>query len=583
MAGLSAPHKSRRKMRKNGSGVNATARPGYPLASLFWPARGSVSQWEVIPLILIVAGLFRWAAGLWSYSGFHRPPRFGDFEAQRHWMEITTHLPVSHWYFYDLEWWGLDYPPLTAYHSWLLGKMGAIVNPSWFALDTSRGMEDATLKIYMRTTVIISEYLVFVPALVIFVRKNAKLHGISSWNNVIALMAILSQPATILIDHVHFQYNGVMLGLVLACMSSILAGRLMWSCIFFVMALGFKQMSLYYAPAIFAYLLGACIFPSIKFPRFLGIVLVTVTSFAMLLLPLILGTLYDSYRGKTIPSEISSDGHPLLPVLSQYSYLLNTNSWYFPLIQQLAQLLHRVFPLARGLFEDKVANFWCALNVILKLRNYPQSFLQRASFLATLVAILPPSLAIFFKPLKLALPLALATTAWAFFLFSFQVHEKSVLLPLMPMTVLLSGNNGLSKDYRAWIGFANLLGVWTMFPLLQRVDLRFPYYVLSLLWAYLLGLPPTSFTLYVGDHAISRFQSWTRKVHLPFYLAMGLWHAAEAFLVPPDTKPDLWVVINVGIGATGFGLCYLWCLGRLWKECGLIGSRQGQGNKGKLE
>merc|ERR1711964_849659 len=87
-------------------------------------------------------------------------------------------------------------------------------------------------------------------------------------------------------------------------------------------------------------------------------------------------------------------------------------------------------------------------------------------------------------------------TAWAFFLFSFQVHEKSVLLPLMPMTVLMAGKHGLSKNVRAWVGFANLLGVWTMFPLLQRVDLRIPYYVLSLLWAYLLGLPPTSFAVY---------------------------------------------------------------------------------------
>jgi alpha-1,3-glucosyltransferase len=48
---------------------------------------------------------------------------YGDFEAQRHWMEITTRLPVSQWYFHDLEWWGLDYPPLTAYHSWVLGIM----------------------------------------------------------------------------------------------------------------------------------------------------------------------------------------------------------------------------------------------------------------------------------------------------------------------------------------------------------------------------------------------------------------------------------------------------------------------------
>jgi alpha-1,3-glucosyltransferase len=71
----------------------------------------------------MVVGLFRWAIGFWPYSGFQSPPMHGDFEAQRHWMELTTHLPVSQWYFHNLQWWGLDYPPLTAYHSWILGKM----------------------------------------------------------------------------------------------------------------------------------------------------------------------------------------------------------------------------------------------------------------------------------------------------------------------------------------------------------------------------------------------------------------------------------------------------------------------------
>lgn len=56
-------------------------------------------------------------------SGFGLPPMYGDFEAQRHWMELTSHLPMAKWYIYDLQYWGLDYPPLTAYHSWLLGKM----------------------------------------------------------------------------------------------------------------------------------------------------------------------------------------------------------------------------------------------------------------------------------------------------------------------------------------------------------------------------------------------------------------------------------------------------------------------------
>ena len=41
-------------------------------------------------------------------------------------MEITSHLPISKWYLYDLQYWGLDYPPLTAYHSWLLGKLYVI-------------------------------------------------------------------------------------------------------------------------------------------------------------------------------------------------------------------------------------------------------------------------------------------------------------------------------------------------------------------------------------------------------------------------------------------------------------------------
>lgn len=43
--------------------------PSFPLAAFLWPARTSVSQWEVLPLILMAAGLFRWAAGLWGYSG----------------------------------------------------------------------------------------------------------------------------------------------------------------------------------------------------------------------------------------------------------------------------------------------------------------------------------------------------------------------------------------------------------------------------------------------------------------------------------------------------------------------------------
>jgi alpha-1,3-glucosyltransferase len=103
----------------DGRGIN----PEFPLVAFLWPARGTASQWILLPLILVIVGLCRWSVGLWGYSGFEKPPMHGDFEAQRHWIEITTHLSVSKWYFYDLQYWGLDYPPLTAYHSWLCGKV----------------------------------------------------------------------------------------------------------------------------------------------------------------------------------------------------------------------------------------------------------------------------------------------------------------------------------------------------------------------------------------------------------------------------------------------------------------------------
>jgi alpha-1,3-glucosyltransferase len=94
-----------------------------------------------IPMIIVFSGMVKWCVGLGSHSGAcssvyqpsekltsravgqGTPPMFGDYEAQRHWMELTIHLPFRQWYTYDLPYWGLDYPPLTAYVSWVCGIM----------------------------------------------------------------------------------------------------------------------------------------------------------------------------------------------------------------------------------------------------------------------------------------------------------------------------------------------------------------------------------------------------------------------------------------------------------------------------
>ncbi|KAF2869383.1 glucosyltransferase [Massariosphaeria phaeospora] len=550
-------------------------KPAFPLVAFLWPAKGTVSQWVTIPLILMAAGLFRWSTGLWSYSGFQSPPMHGDFEAQRHWMEITTQLPVSQWYFHDLEWWGLDYPPLTAYHSWLLGVIGSAINPAWFALAKSRALDDPSLKIYMRATVLVSEYFIYIPAVIIFLRRYSRLERVNVWEASIALVAILMQPATILIDHGHFQYNTVMLGFATATMSSMVAGRPLWSCVFFVGALGFKQMALFYAPVVFAYLLGLCLSPRINVVRFLAIAAITAVSFLLLYLPFILGIVYDMYR--SVPQK----DLPLPPLLASLPVAWNEDAWYFPVVLQLAQSVHRIFPFARGLFEDKVANIWCTIHTFHKLHRYPSALLQRAALVATSAAILPPCLIVFLKPKKNLVPLAFATTSWGFFLCSYQVHEKNVLLPLLPMTVLLSGEGGLVPSIRAWVGLANLLGVWSMFPLLKRDELRVPYFVITLLWAYLLGLPPVSLSAY-HDTSTGGLTLLTKILHLNIYLVMVSWHVVEAFISPPSDKPDLWIVANAVVGAGGFGICYLWCLWNLFWKSELLG-QQKEKEKGKAQ
>lgn len=99
--------------------------------------------------VFITVGLFallvRVAVSLHPYSGAGNPPKFGDYEAQRHWMEITINLPIKEWYRNssnnDLRYWGLDYPPLTAYQSFIHGLFLKFFHPDSVAPFASRGHE----------------------------------------------------------------------------------------------------------------------------------------------------------------------------------------------------------------------------------------------------------------------------------------------------------------------------------------------------------------------------------------------------------------------------------------------------------
>ncbi|KAJ8503329.1 hypothetical protein ONZ45_g10961 [Pleurotus djamor] len=451
--------------------------------------------------------------GLGSYSGAATPPMFGDYEAQRHWMELTIHLPTNQWYTYDLEYWGLDYPPLTAYVSYLCGLVGSWLDPSWFALDKSRGIETSGSKVYMRATVVALDLLIYVPALLMF---N------------LSLLTLFFQPALLLIDFGHFQYNSVMLGLTIMSMNFFARGQDLMGAFCFVMSLGFKQMALYYAPAIGTYLLSKCIFlDTVQGSRlFIRLAVVTVASFILLFLPF-------------LPPFSSLDG--------------------------FLQSIRRIFPFARGLFEDKVANFWCASNVVFKWKRWAAAgALIKLSTVLTLLGFLPAVFVLIrtairsrsqdavqskHTPMLPLLPYALLTSSMSFFLFSFQVHEKTILLPLMPLTLLLCGAPTGSAMF-SWGVLANNVAMFSMWPLLKRDGLGLQYLTVMILWNRLIGYDPRR----LPAGALIKFLS------LSVYAAATSLHLAECVVSPPSKYPDIFPVLNVLISTPVFVLVWLWSI-----------------------
>ncbi|XP_062834307.1 dolichyl pyrophosphate Man9GlcNAc2 alpha-1,3-glucosyltransferase isoform X6 [Anolis carolinensis] len=131
-----------------------------------------MEKWSSMTIIVLLGLIIRWTVSLGSYSGAGKPPMYGDYEAQRHWQEITYNLPVKHWYFNttdnNLQYWGLDYPPLTAYHSLLCAYVAQLIDPSWVALHTSHGYESQPHKLFMRTTVLVADMLIYIPAVILY-------------------------------------------------------------------------------------------------------------------------------------------------------------------------------------------------------------------------------------------------------------------------------------------------------------------------------------------------------------------------------------------------------------------------------
>lgn len=148
----------------------------------------------------------------------------------------------------------------------------------------------------------------------------------------------------------------------------------------------------------------------------------------------------------------------------------------FAMTSSLSDVFTRIFPVNRGLFEDKVANFWCSLSVLVKVRNlFDTATLVKLSGVLTLVGCAPSCINVLGRPSGDRLLFALFSCSMCFFLTSFQVHEKNILLPLMPLLLL-------TPQYVAWGMWCAQIMTFSLFPLLEKDGLVIAYIATSAIW-----------------------------------------------------------------------------------------------------
>ncbi|CAH8564913.1 unnamed protein product [Heterobilharzia americana] len=265
----------------------------------------------------------------------------------------------------------------------------------------------------------------------------------------------------LIVDHIHFQYNGFLFGILMLSMAYIIEENYLAASLLFTTLLNFKHIFVYVAPAYFIhilmnYCLGEDGFSSIV-NRFVKV-------------------------GSVV----------LLVMTSSFGYFIFTD--------EMKQVISRLFPFNRGLCHAYWApNFWSIFNFVDKLLNFlderflhmwPQKVSSTARMTGGLVenveyVILPnitpsctavlsllfmlPCLCVSVKKSRFfnvpnnvvshVFLKSVIITIWSCFMFGWHVHEKAVLMFLLPLNLftLTSGEHRFLTFYVSTLGYYSLI------------------------------------------------------------------------------------------------------------------------------
>ncbi|XP_066894525.1 dolichyl pyrophosphate Glc1Man9GlcNAc2 alpha-1,3-glucosyltransferase isoform X3 [Kogia breviceps] len=460
-----------------------------------------------------------------------------DFEVHRNWLAITHSLPISQWYYEATSEWTLDYPPFFAWFEYALSHVAKYFDQEMLNVRNLNYSSSRTL-LFQRFSVIFTDTL-FVYAVhecckCIDGKKAGK--ELTEKPKFILSVLLLWNFGLLIVDHIHFQYNGFLSGLMLLSIARLFQKRHMEGAFLFAVLLHFKHIYLYVAPAYGVYLLRSYCFTankpdgSIRWNSFSFLRLISLGLIVFLVSALSLG-----------------------PFLA---------------LNQLPQVFSRLFPFKRGLCHAYWApNFWAlysALDKVLSVIGLNDKWFSSA------VPTHSPSLSdtlghpYLYSDCHIGprgFLRCLILCALSSFMFGWHVHEKAILLAVLPMSLLSVGKAGDASMFL----ILTTTGHYSLFPLLFTAPelpikillmLLFTIYSISSLktlfrkekplfnWMetlYLLGLGP----LEVFCEFVFPFTSW--KLKYPFipllstsvYCAVGITYAWFKLYVSVLTDPPV--------------------------------------------
>ncbi|KAI9096139.1 glycosyl transferase [Phlyctochytrium arcticum] len=387
--------------------------------------------------------------------------RSTDFEVHRNWLAITFSLPIEEWYYEKTSEWTLDYPPFFAWFEYLLAHVAKYIDPRMLQVNNLGYASDRTI-LFQRASVIGTELLYFAACY-----RFVKYFGKPQSQRAKLLALLFLSPCLILVDSIHFQYNGFMYGIQLLSIVAIFQGRPVLGALLFAALLNFKHVYLYIAPAYFVYLLsGYCFLPNGRFAptHFLTLGLIVITTFAASLLPF---------------------------------------------AHHLPQLLTRLFPFSRGLTHAYWApNFWAlyafldrvliaALRVSGKLPGsavgMTRGIVGDTSFVVlpevqpghalilTVISQLPVLWKLWRAPTPSNFVTALVFSSYSSFLFGWHVHEKAILMVLIPLALCVQRSETWARE---WFVISSA-AVVSLFPLLFKPAEVVAKFAIAGLWSTL--------------------------------------------------------------------------------------------------